>query len=147
MTVVVCQMEFAASPHKVWETVMNPAMMEAWVTIHRGIEETSDAEPYEGMKMKQTLCLRGFSFKVKWELEECRVDRHAKWVGRGPARSHAETEYTLKRHGEGTLFEYRNEFRPPLGPLGAVASRALVGGLPEREARASLQKLKQLVES
>lgn len=147
MSVVTCQMEFAATPRKVWETVMNPDLMERWVTIHRGIEGASGGEPHEGMKMKQTLCLRGFSFKVKWELEECRVDRHAKWVGRGPARSHAETEYTLKQQGDGTLFEYRNEFRAPLGPLGAVASKALVGGLPEREAQASLLKLKTLVEN
>jgi hypothetical protein len=46
----------------------------------------------------------------------------------------------------GTRFAYRNEFKAPLGPLGAVASRALVGGLPEREAKATLQNLKNLVE-
>ena len=31
--------------------------------------------------------------------------------------------------------------------LGAVASRALVGGVPEREANASLSRLKDLVEN
>lgn len=147
MSVVTCQMEFAAPPHKVWGIVMNAQLMEEWVTIHRGIDQAASREPHVGMKMKQTLCVRGFKFKVKWELEECRADRHARWVGKGPARSHAETEYTLKPKGDGTLFEYRNEFRAPLGPLGTVASKALVGGVPEREARASLQRLKQLVES
>jgi hypothetical protein len=37
-------------------------------------------------------------------------------------------------------------FTAPLGPLGRVASRALVGGLPRREADASLRKLKALAE-
>ena len=37
-------------------------------------------------------------------------------------------------------------FTAPLGPLGRVASRALVGGLPRREADASLRKLKKLAE-
>jgi len=48
--------------------------------------------------------------------------------------------------GARTRFNYRNEFHPPLGPLGAVAGRALVGHLPRREADASLARLKALVE-
>ena len=56
--------------------------------------------------------------------------------------------YELQPDGEnGTLFDYTNEFKPPGGPLGAVAGRVLVGGLSQREAQRSLQRLKQLVES
>ena len=77
----------------------------------------------------------------------CEHPFHAEWHGRGPARSHAETEYRLTANDRGgTHFGYRNEFRAPLGPLGAVASRALVGGLPRREADASLLRLKALAE-
>ena len=47
----------------------------------------------------------------------------------------------------GTRFEYENEFKAPMGPLGAAASRALVGGVPEREAQASLKQLKALLEA
>ena len=57
------------------------------------------------------------------------------WKGRGPAHSHAETEYRLTAVDGGTRFAYRNVFKAPLGALGALASRALVGGLPEREAQ------------
>ena len=35
---------------------------------------------------------------------------------------------------------------PPLGPLGALASRALVGGMPEREATHTLERLRALLE-
>jgi hypothetical protein len=86
------------------------------------------------------------NFKVHWELVACEAYRHAEWHGRGPARSHAETEYRLTAVDGGTHFDYRNEFTAPLGPLGRVASRALVGGLPRREADASLRKLKALAE-
>ena len=96
--------------------------------------------------MEQTLHLRGVNFKVHWELVACDTARHAEWHGRGPARSHAETEYRLTAVDGGTRFDYRNEFKAPLGPLGAVASRAIVGGLPRREADASLRKLKALAE-
>ena len=71
-----------------------------------------------------------------WELADSEEPHHASWKGKGPARSHAETEYRLTPVDGGTRFDYRNEFKAPLGPLGAVASRALVGGLPEREADA-----------
>jgi hypothetical protein len=45
-----------------------------------------------------------------------------------------------------TRFDYRNEFHPPLGPFGALASRALVGGMPEREAIHTLERLRALLE-
>jgi hypothetical protein len=83
---------------------------------------------------------------VHWELVACDAGRHAEWHGRGPARSRAETEYRLTAVDGGTRFDYRNDFKAPLGPLGAVASRAIVGGLPRREADASLRRLKALVE-
>jgi len=70
----------------------------------------------------------------------------AVWEGTGPARSRARTEYRLTPEDSGTRFDYDNEFRPPLGALGAVAGRALIGGLPQREAQRSLQMLKQIIE-
>ena len=140
MSEVLTAITIAAPPEKVWEVVMDPQRLGEWVTIHRKLDGASDDE------MDQTLCLRGVNFHVHWELAECDAPRHAIWKGRGPARSRAETENRLTSVDGGTRFAYRNEFKAPLGPLGAVASRALVGGLPEREAKATLQNLKDLVE-
>jgi uncharacterized protein YndB with AHSA1/START domain len=125
----------------VWRTVMDPTRLEKWVTIHRRLVSYGEDE------MEQVLHLRGANFHVRWHLARSKAPTHACWEGRGPARSHAETEYRLSDNGRGgTRFDYRNEFRAPLGPLGAVASRALVGGLPAKEADASLRKLKAYVE-
>lgn len=140
MSEVLTAITIAAPPEKVWEVVMDPHRLGEWVTIHRKLNSASDGE------MDQTLCLRGVNFHVHWELAACEAPKHAIWEGRGPARSHAETEYRLTAVDGGTRFAYRNEFKAPLGPLGAVASRALVGGLPEREAKATLKNLKDLVE-
>ena len=68
------------------------------------------------------------------------------WEGRGPARSRARSEYILQAERDGTRFDYRNEFRPPLGPVGAIVSRALVGGMPEREAKRTLDRLRAHLE-
>jgi uncharacterized protein YndB with AHSA1/START domain len=140
MSEVITSITIDAPPQDVWDVIMDPERLGEWVTIHRKLNSASDGE------MDQTLCLRGVNFHVHWELAACDAPTHAIWKGRGPARSHAETEYRLTAIDGGTRFAYRNEFKAPLGPLGAVASRALVGGLPEREAKATLSNLKALVE-
>ena len=147
MSEVVTSIDIAAPPEEVWALAMDPNRLADWVTIHRRLHDHSDGRLRTGYEMEQTLCLRGVNFKVQWELVRCQHPFHAEWHGRGPARSHAETEYHLAAtDGGGTRFAYRNEFRAPLGPLGAMASRAVVGGLPRREADASLQRLKALAE-
>ena len=144
---VVADIEIGAPPEKVWNLIMDPARFDEWVTIHRKVNSTDPGPPREGMRMEQTLCLRGASFRVKWTLAECEKDSRAVWEGLGPMRSHARTEYALSPDGDGnTRFHYVNEFTAPGGVVGATASRVLVGGLPEREAHRSLQRLKRLLE-
>ncbi len=147
MSEVTTSITIDAPPEDVWAVVMDARRLGDWVTIHRRLDRAPrDGPPHEGDEMQQTLCLRGVSFHVNWELADCDAPTHATWKGRGPARSRAETEYRLTAQDGRTDFAYRNEFKAPLGPLGAVASRAIVGGLPEREANASLRRLKALVE-
>ena len=147
MSEVETSIDIAATPEQVWAMAMDPERLADWVTIHRRLHHHSGGRVGRGYEMEQTLHLRGVNFKVHWELVRCEYPFHAEWHGRGPARSHAETEYRLTANDRGgTHFDYRNDFRGPLGPLGAIASRALVGGLPKREADASLQRLKALVE-
>jgi uncharacterized protein YndB with AHSA1/START domain len=143
---VVTSIHIHAPPEAVWKVAMDPQRLGEWVTIHRRLNDSSGGAPRRGYEMDQTLCLRGVNFHVHWELVDVDEPHHAAWHGRGPARSRAETEYRLTAAGDGTRFDYRNEFKAPLGPLGAVASRALVGGLPLREADVTLRRLKELVE-
>jgi uncharacterized protein YndB with AHSA1/START domain len=137
-----------APPEKVWEVVMDPERLKDWVTIHRKLGRASDAPLENGSTVEQTLHLRGVSIKVHWTVEEAKRPEHAVWEGRGPARARAHTSYTLSPAGNGgTRFEYANEFKPPLGPIGAAANRVLMGGMPQREADRTLRRLKELVEA
>jgi uncharacterized protein YndB with AHSA1/START domain len=139
--------EIAAPPAKVWDVLMDAGRLGEWVTIHRRLHGRPDNPLREGSEIVQTLHLRGVNFKVRWTVEELAQPRLAIWEGRGPARSKAITRYELSENGEGgTRFHYVNEFHPPLGPLGNVAGRALVGGVSVREAQISLQRLKSLLE-
>ena len=119
MTLVTASIDIDAPREQVFETMLDPARLGEWVTIHR---------------------------KVKWTLTKCEPGRSATWEGRGPAHSYARTAYKLSDKGEGTHFEYENEFKAPGGFLGKAASRVLVGGQPQKEANQSLKRLKTLLE-
>jgi uncharacterized protein YndB with AHSA1/START domain len=146
MSLVTASIQIAAPPAAVWEIVMDPARLGEWVTIHRKLLYADDGPPRVGYTMDQQIHMRGVSLEVHWTLVEWRSCELAVWEGRGPARSHARSEYILQDEGGGTRFDYRNDFRPPLGPVGALVSRALVGGMPEREARRTLERLRQCLE-
>jgi carbon monoxide dehydrogenase subunit G len=146
MTLVTASICIAAPPADVWKMIMDPNSLEDWVTIHRKLLDADDGPLRVGYLMDQRVHLRGVSLDVHWRLVECRSPERAVWEGRGPARSRARTEYTLEAKDGGTRFDYRNEFRAPLGPVGAIVSRALVGGMPEREARRTLDRLRAQLE-
>ncbi|MEA2281998.1 MAG: hypothetical protein QOK21_2605 [Solirubrobacteraceae bacterium] len=147
MTLVTASIDIDAPPERVYDAMLDPARLKDWVTIHRRVNRSDDGTPREGYEMEQTLCLRGANFKVRWTLTEADKPGAATWEGRGPAHSYARTSYHLRpRDGGGTRFNYENEFKAPGGFLGAAASKALMGGVPEREARRSLERLKAMLE-
>jgi uncharacterized protein YndB with AHSA1/START domain len=147
MTLVRCTVEIAAPPERVWAVVMDPRRLADWVTIHRSIG-AAPARLGRGSRFEQTLNLRGAHVHVEWTVVDIDEPRRAVWEGRGPAHSRASIVYELHPQGDNrTRFEYANEFKPPGGALGAVAGRVLVGGLSQREAQRSLERLKQLVEA
>ena len=146
MSLVSASIRIPATPADVWQTVMDPASLDKWVTIHRKLVHADEGAPRVGYEMDQQIHMRGVRLEVHWKLVECRPGKLAIWEGRGPARSHARSEYVLSAEDGGTRFDYRNEFRPPLGPIGTIVSRALVGGMPEREAKRTLERLRAHME-
>ena len=146
MSIVIASIDIDAPIQEVWNTIMNPGRMGEWVTIVDRIEHLDPGPIRPGFRMSQTLHLRGMPFRVHWTLEELDAPRYARWEGAGPARAKAVTENRLSERGGRTHFNYRNEFRTPFGPLGAAASRVIVGGIPEKEAKASLRRLRAILE-
>ena len=147
MSDVIARIDIDASMQDVWDYVMDPSHYGDWVTIVDDVSNISQGPLRPGFEMEQTLHLRGVHFKVHWKLDIVRPPRTARWEGAGPARSRAVTEHRLSMRDGMTHFDYRNEFRTPFGPLGAVASKVIVGGIPEKEAKASLARLKQILET
>lgn len=147
MSTVHVHIRIEAPVERVWETIMDPNRLGEWVTIHRRLKEVSAEPEKRGATMEQVLHMRGVSFNVHWTLVEVNPPARAVWEGRGPAHSRAQIRYELSGDDDGhTDFDYTNEFSPPGGALGRVASRVIVGAASEREAGGSLHRLKTLIE-
>ena len=148
MSTVNAKIEIDAPIERVWETVMDPSRLGDWVTIHKSVRNASASPLRKGATMDQSMVVRGVTFKVHWTLVDVKSPNQAQWEGSGPAHSRALIRYVLTSTKDGgTAFEYTNEFHPPGGRLGNVASRVIVGGTSEREAKNSLSRLKALLES
>ena len=147
MSQVHVQTEIRAPIERVWETIMDPDRLGEWVTIHRDVSNVSKKPLEIGATMDQSIHMRGVTFKVRWTLATVTPPRTALWEGKGPAHSSARIRYELSEDGDGnTIFDYTNDFKPPAGRLGALASRVVIGAASEREARNTLQRLKELLE-
>jgi len=147
MSTVHAEIDINAPIERVWDTIMDPRRLKDWVTIHRAVSNISDQPLRRGSTMDQVLHMRGVSFHVHWTLTDVSSPNRAEWEGHGPAHSAARIRYELSGDGDGpTRFAYTNEFMPPGGRLGNVASRVIVGTTSEREANNSLARLKALLE-
>ena len=146
MSVVCVEIDIEAPIADVFALAMDPERTEEWVTISRGVTGYEGSPDSEGFTMDQKLCLRGVTFKVHWKLVEVDAPNFARFEGRGPMRSKASIENRLSARDGKTHYEYRNEFKPPFGALGSAAEHVLAGGVPEREAKLSLENLKRLAE-
>jgi carbon monoxide dehydrogenase subunit G len=136
-----------APPEEVWQVLMDPNRLADWVSIHQKLKDAPSGLLNEGDELTQCLRLMHKNFDVKWKVEHVRKPYKAVWEGRGPVRSKAAVVYELKP-GEngGTRFHYMNEFKAPMGPLGAFFADHTVQHRSEREADKTLDNLKALLE-
>ena len=138
--------EIKASPEKVWEVVMDPSRLGDWVSAHRSVSGAPKTPLKPGATFSQKLSVAGKSFEAEWKLVEAEEPNLAVWEAEGPRKTHADVRYELSAEGDGTRFDYVNDFSLPGGPLKAVAG-GISGPPAKRAARKSLQDLKKLLES
>jgi uncharacterized protein YndB with AHSA1/START domain len=138
--------DIAASPERVWELVTDLNRLDEWVSIHRDFPTPPPAEVKEGTNFQQTLSVAGTPFAVDWTATEVDGPQRLAWHGTGPAGATARTTYSLAAAGDGTRFDYENEFKLPAGKVGEAVS-GVVAGRAEREANDSLSRLKVLAEA
>jgi uncharacterized protein YndB with AHSA1/START domain len=147
MSPAVCtSVDIHASPQDVWDVVMDPRLLDRWVTTHVGVADVPERLS-SGSSFEQTLKLAGKSFTVRWTVAHACWPCRADWLGEGPYGSHARVTYELERLDDGgTRFWYENDFELPAGVLGSAAGRLVGHSRAQREAARSLRRLKLLLE-
>jgi carbon monoxide dehydrogenase subunit G len=137
-----------APPEKVWDVLMDPRCLADWVSIHQTLRSAPNGQLEHGDELVQCLRLMHKNFDVKWKVEQADAPHRAVWEGRGPVRSKASVVYELKpADNGGTRFHYMNEFKAPMGPLGAFFADHAFQRTSEREADKTLDNLKRLLET
>jgi carbon monoxide dehydrogenase subunit G len=139
------KIEIAATPEALYEVIMNPAQLENWVTIHDSLVHAPNGQLEEGDELEQKLKIAGQAFKVRWKVVTAHHPRDIEWEGRGPMGTKARVSYDLEPRGEGTCFNYLNEYELPGGPLGKVGAKAFQRTA-AKEADRTLVNLKGLLE-
>ena len=135
----------AASPQRVWETVMDPSQLERWVTAHDSVAGGASGPLREGDAFTQRLRLAGKSFDVDWTVVET-DEPGSRAGGRGAGGVRARVSYRLEAEDGGTRLDYHNEFALPGGGLGKLAGGLLAAAPGKREASRSLERLRTLLE-
>jgi carbon monoxide dehydrogenase subunit G len=137
--------EIAASPDAVYDVVMDPERLGEWVTVHDSLVHAPAGVLEQGDELAQKLRLAGQCFKVSWKVEVAHRPRDVEWEGRGPMGTKARVSYDLESRGDGTCFNYVNEYKLPGGPLGKIGAKAFQRTA-AKEADRTLVKLKGLLE-
>ena len=147
MSEVKAHIDIDAPIETVWETIMDPQRLGDWVTIHKSVKNASSPPLKAGATMEQSMSVRGVTFKVHWNLASAERAASRRLAGHraGPLRGSDPLRTGGNRYRD--ALHLHNEFHPPGGKLGMVASRFIVGATSEREAENSLKKLKRLLES
>jgi carbon monoxide dehydrogenase subunit G len=134
-----------ASPEAVYSIVMDPRRLGDWVIIQDELVESPDRELEKGDRLVQKLKVAGQGFEVAWNVTRADRPAQVEWEGEGPMGTTARVAYGMKPDGEGTTFDYMNEYELPGGLAGRLAGRA-VASVAGREAEKTLDRLKRLVE-
>jgi carbon monoxide dehydrogenase subunit G len=139
--------EIDAPVQKVWDLVMDPNRLGEWVSTHQAVSNVPDGGLQEGSTFEQRMKLAGKGFDVTWTVKECDAPNKAAWEGAGPGGSTAHVVYALSESDGGTRFDYANGFELPGGALGRVAGRVAGDRAARSQARKTLARLKELLES
>jgi uncharacterized protein YndB with AHSA1/START domain len=141
------EIQIDAPPEDVYDKLTDPKCLGEWVSVHDGLEEAPPGNVEQGDTMVQRMKVAGKRFRITWHVDEAERPNRVVWTGKGPMGTRARATYLISKNGgDGSTFNYVNEYDLPGGPLGRLAGRA-VGAASGGEADRSLAKLKKLVEN
>lgn len=135
-----------ASPERVWEVAADLPRQGDWMADVHELRVTGDKREGAGAVVEVRSRLFGLPLvRDVMEVETWDPPRELSVRHRG--RFSGSGRFLLRPAGEGTVFLWDEEFRPPLGPLGEFAFALVVGPHLRRVFGRSLENLRRLAEA
>lgn len=136
--------DVSASPQNVFDYVTDPPTQPDWITFIREVQITSGDGKSEGTTDRSVFKLGPRSQMLD-----------AVWTEYDPPRSFArkatsglemEGRMTFEPRDDGTCVEWTVDYRPPMGPLGALVDALFMNRVFQNEMEESLESLKARLE-
>ncbi len=136
--------DIAASPDKVFEFVTNASTQPEWTTFIKNVEITSGDGKSEGTTDRCLFKLgpRAQNLDAKWT----EYDWPRSFARKATSGPEMEGRMTFEPKDDGTYVEWIVDYRPPMGPLGALIDALFMNRLFQNEMEESLESLKARLE-
>jgi uncharacterized protein YndB with AHSA1/START domain len=134
-----------ATPERVWEVIADLPAQASWMVDVRKLEATSEQKTGAGTVLQVTSDLFGLPVVhdtmriTTWEPPvRYDVEHGGQFTGTGA--------FILEPAPGGTVFRWLEDFKPPLGPLGELGFKLIVGPHMRRVFGRSLANLRRIAE-
>jgi uncharacterized protein YndB with AHSA1/START domain len=140
------QVDITRPPAEVFALLTDLDRLPEWATIVVGTRDVSDFPLREGCTFRQTLRVMGRELESDWRVSELDPPRHVAYEAAAPGGGTLTMHQTVEPRDAGSQVALELDYELPGGWLGELLDRGVVEAQNEREAEASLDRLKRLLE-
>jgi uncharacterized membrane protein len=140
------QIEIDRSPGEVFDLLTDLDRLPEWATIVIETRDVSDLPVRQGCTFRQTLRVLGREIETDWRVSELDPPRHVAYEAAAPGGGTLTMRQSVAPHDAGSRVALAIDYELPGGWLGELLDRGVVEAQNEREADASLERLKRLLE-
>jgi uncharacterized membrane protein len=140
------QIDIARPPAEVFTLLTDLDRLPEWATIVVGTRDVSDSPLRHGCTFRQTLRVLGRELESDWRVSELDPPRHVAYEAAAPGGGTLTMRQTVAQGDAGSRVRLEIDYELPGGWLGELLDRGVVEAQNEREADASLDRLKRLLE-
>jgi uncharacterized membrane protein len=133
-------------PGEVFALLTDFDRLPEWATIVLETRDVSDSPLRRGCTFKQRLRVLGLETESEWRVTELDPPSHVAYDATAPGGGTLRMRQSVAPEGTGSRVELELDYELPGGWLGELLDRAAVEEQNEREAEASLARLKRLLE-
>jgi uncharacterized protein YndB with AHSA1/START domain len=140
------QVDIARRPAEVFALLTDLDRLPEWASMVVGTRDVSHTPLRTGCTFRQTLRIMGRDLESEWRVSALDPPHHVAYEAAAPGGGTLTMRQTVAQGDAGSRVALEIDYELPGGWLGELLDRAVVEAQNEREADASLDRLKRLLE-